>query len=96
MVRTVAITASLEMSSQVGRGAQDIGGKRKFQRGKIQVARRSQISGIRFRSAFAGDRLQQAGYALKGAEGHDEHGAALDNECDVARHQIELAFRRCV
>jgi len=96
MVRMVAITASLEMSSQVGATAvrKMSAASANSSASRIQVAKRSQIR--RPSISPACDRLQQAGYGLKGAESHDEHGAALDDKCNVARDEIELAFERCI
>jgi hypothetical protein len=37
-----------------------------------------------FAGLARGDRLQQAGYGLKGTESHDKHGAPLDDKRNVA------------
>ena len=67
------------------RGAQDVGGQRKFQRKQVPRGEAEpDWAVLDFAGLACGDRLQQAGYGLKGAESHDKHGAPLDDKRNVA------------
>jgi hypothetical protein len=98
MVRMVAMTASFEMSSQVGATAvrkmsaasafepeQDPGGESE-----------PDLASFQPRRLAVGDRLYEGGHGLQRAEGDDEHRAALDGKRNVARDQIEFVCERRV
>ena len=94
MVRMVAMTASFEMSSQVGA---DIGGKRKFEPEQDPGGESEpDLASFQPRRLAVRDRLQQGGHGLQRAEGDDEHRAALDGKRNVARDQIEFVCERRV
>jgi len=98
MVRMVAMTASLLMSSQVGATAvRKMSGERKFEReqdpgGEAQP----DLASFAPRRLAIGDRPKQSGHGLQRSEGDDEDGAALDGEGDVAGDEIELLLERRV
>jgi hypothetical protein len=90
----VAITASLEMSSQVGATAvrtrsaasaiepkQNPGGESEPDLAALHFARAPRDGGRH----HGRDRLDRA-------ERHHEHGTGLDNERDIARDHAELSF----
>ena len=92
-----AITASLAMSSQVGRHrrAQEVGGERELQP--------EQDPGGEFEPDLAAhhlvggtivDRHDDVDDGLEGAEAYNENGAALDGERDIARDLVELLLER--
>jgi hypothetical protein len=86
MVRMGAITPSLEMSSQVGAtaGRKMPAASANSSASRIQVAKAEpDLAVLDFAGRACGDRLQQAGYGLKGAESHDKHGAPLDDRRNV-------------
>src|SRR3990170_5647542 len=97
MVRMVAITASFEMSYQVGATAVRTrsAARANSSASRIQVAKRSQISRPSLPPGGApDDRRHHPPNGLDGAKGHDEHRPRLDDERDVARDLIELLFER--
>ena len=95
----VAMTASFEMSSQVGATAvrKMSAASANSSPSKIQVANRSQIwrpsNPVAWPLAIA---FMQGGHGLQRAEGDDEHRAALDGKRNVARDQIEFVCERRV
>jgi len=92
MVRMVAITASLAMSSQVG--AHEIGGKGKLKREQNPSREPDpDLPPLHLVGGFFEDRRNHSGKGLHSAEGNDEHGASLDEERDIARNRAELFFK---
>jgi hypothetical protein len=99
MVRMVAMTASLLMSSQVGATA-----VRKMSAASANSKPEQYPSGeaepdlasFDPRRLAGCDRPEQGGDRLQRAKGDDEHRAAFDGKSDVACDQIELLLERRV
>jgi hypothetical protein len=96
MVRMVAITASLAMSSQVGATAVRT---RSAAKGKLKREQNPSrepdpdLPPLHLVGGFSEDRRNHSGKGLHSAEGNDEHGASLDEERDIARNRAELFFK---
>ena len=89
----VAITASLEMSSQVGATAvrTKIGGKRKFQREQDPGGEAEpDFTAARRVGLALPNRDCDMGYRLHGAEGDDQHGARLNEQRDELGNLFEV------
>jgi hypothetical protein len=96
MVRIVAITASLEMSSQVGDcGAHQIGGKGKFEREQDPGGEAEPDFAAARRVGLAlPNRDCDMGYRRHGAEGDDQHGARLNEQRDELGNLLEVGVER--
>lgn len=95
MVRMVAITASLAMSSQVGATAVRTRSAARANSSELNPSREPDpdLPPLHLVGGFSEDRRNHSGKGLHSAEGNDEHGASLDEERDIARNRAELFFK---